>query len=476
MARRLSLFTRLFLGNLLLVGVIMLVAGLVSYYSLEGRYRQEMLHALLWAGLAAALAAVALGLLMSWLWYAPLRRVAATARQIASGRLAVRAQLGGEDELGQLGQALNDMRENLSRQIATVEGQRQTLDTVLASLRDGVVAMDSADRVVFINQAARELLGVGADEAIGRPLRELVGRLDIVDLYHQAGERPLSRQVETDGGGPRRTLEVQAARLERASQAIRGLVVVRDVTEAARSAGMKAEFVANASHELRTPLAAIRAAVDSLLELGPADPAPRRAGDAVASPAAQAKLLAILDRHVARLQAMTNDLLDLHVVEVGRVRLKIEDVRLDQLAEWARGQFAARAQGKSLRCDVAVEALDQVFRCDQKLLQLIVQNLVDNAIKFTSAGGQVRCELAGGQEGLTIRVSDTGCGIRPEDQPKVFDRFFQADAARSGDHRVRGTGLGLAIVKHAAERLGGKISLVSEVGKGTTVTIHVPGK
>jgi two-component system phosphate regulon sensor histidine kinase PhoR len=230
----------------------------------------------------------------------------------------------------------------------------------------------------------------------------------------------------------------------------------------AAAAAMKAQFVANASHELRTPLATIRAAIDELVALQP--------GGAEEL----AKLTSVLDRHVARLENMTKDLLDLHLVESSTFALRLQEVALGELAQWVTAQFETPAQDKGLQLHVEAAQPAHVFRSDRKLLELILRNLVDNAIKFTPAGGRVECALEATEQGVLLRVSDTGCGIRPQDQPRVFERFFQSDAARTGDSRTRGTGLGLAIVKHAAERLGAKIDLQSELGRGTQVTALLP--
>ncbi len=272
----------------------------------------------------------------------------------------------------------------------------------------------------------------------------------------------MTRQIEIIDSGARRFLAVQAVAIPRASTAaIGGLIVAGDVTAIARAAAMKAEFVANASHELRTPLATIRAAVDSLVAADPQDGQTRE------------KVLAMLDRHVQRLQDLTNDLLDLHNTERPKDRLRLEEVTSSSLANWANSLFQERAREKGLTLEVSAPT-EFSFPTDRKLVELVLQNLLDNAIKFTPAGGSIRCLMSRENDRTVLSVSDTGCGIRMEDQPRVFERFFQADTSRKGDSRVRGTGLGLAIVRHAVERLGAKIDLQSELGRGTTVIVRLP--
>ena len=241
--------------------------------------------------------------------------------------------------------------------------------------------------------------------------------------------------------------------------------MVRDITLQVQIAKVKSEFVANASHEMRTPLATIRAAVDSLGSLGPLGPD---------SQEEFTKIRDMLDRHTTRLEEMTHDLLSLHTIETAKQPLRLEDVEAGSLVRWAQEQFSPRAADKGVALEVSAEPPSAVFTSDQMLLRLILQNLLDNAIKFTPPGGHVTCRLDVGEELLRLSVSDTGCGIPPALHERVFERFFQVEPARSGSGKARGTGLGLAIVKHATERLGGAVSLKSQPGQGTGVEVRLP--
>ncbi len=425
-------------------------------------------NGLLLAGASAAASAGLLALLLSWIWYAPLRQITRTAKTLAGGDLSPRAAIAGSDELGQLAAALNEMRDSIAAQISQIAAQRQNLLSVVDNLHEGLLGLDGEGRILLANQSAIDMLAGGhAGAVIDQHLQAVVRLPDVVDAYDLAARtgKPVNRHVEITRDGGRITLDVHARKLQSGQAGrIGGIVVVRDVTDMARSAAMKAEFVANASHELRTPLATIRAAVDSLAFGGTDDPE------------AFAKCLDILNRHISRLENMTNDLLDLNIAEAGRSKLRQEDIAAESLGAWVESHFAAQAQEKSVELAVETRHGELAFRGDRRLLELIVQNLVHNAIKYTPQKGRVECLIATSPETghLTVRVSDTGCGIRPQDKPRIFERFFQADPARSGDSKVRGTGLGLAIVKHACERLGARITIDSEVGQGTTVTVAVP--
>ena len=424
-----------------------------------------VLTALLWAGAGAVALAVVLALLVSWVWSRPLAQITHAARKIAAGNLTYRAQISGSAELSQLGTALNEMRDSLARQISLAAAQRQNFQTAVANLREGVVAVGPKGRIMLMNQSAGELLASSADQAAGQHFQAVINLVEVVQLFHDVLQtrQGAEREIECELQGRRRILHAQAIAVPPAAgNEIAALLVVRDMTEQARTAAMKAEFVANASHELRTPLATIRAAVESLESVAPDDRE------------ALGKFVAILGRHVARLENMTKDLLDLHLVERARGKLRLEEIAPGAIVQWTQGQFAAAAGDKGVRLEVRAAGSDAPFRGDWMLLQLIVQNLVDNAIKFTAPGGSVQCVVEGQDGQVVLRVADTGCGIPPAMQERVFERFFQADASRSGQPAVRGTGLGLAIVKHAADRLGAKISLQSDVDRGTTVTVQVP--
>ena len=428
---------------------------------------QAVIRDILISAAVTAIAAFAiLGFLANWLWYKPLHRLAAGARRIAAGDFDHRVEIRGTREVAQLALALNEMRENLARQIRTVTAQSEDLRQVVANLSEGVVAIGADGRIVVANAAAQELLAPGGADFVGRPFEAAVRHASIVDAWNRAlaGRKPVHRQIEISVKGARRHIDLHAAPMQTpVAGGVAGLVVVRDVTDFVLAAAMKAEFVANASHELRTPLATLRAAVDSLVA---------EAGDQ----ASTARLAAILDRHVRRIENLTSDLLDLSAVEDSRREVTVQPIDLGSLAEWARTQFSERAAQKGLALEVIASSPGDALASDRSLVEIILRNLLDNAIKFTPSGGRATLRIERQGDRVCFSVSDTGIGIRPADQPRVFERFFQADAARTGDVSARGTGLGLAIVKHTCERLGATVSLESEFGRGTTVTVAVPDR
>lgn len=425
--------------------------------------RQKFIwRASLWSLVSAIMAAAAGGLLVSWLWSRPLRQITRTARRMAFGDLSRYRLVGGSNELKELSHALNEMRRNLSEQMETVATQRENLRTVVANMTEGLIALDDKGRIVLINNSAIEMVCADTEDPMGRHVQSVVRIPEVAEAVGKVTQDHLIRQ-QVELRRPRRMLDVRVAELSAtAAGGIRTLVVMRDITDIARTATVKAEFVANASHELRTPLATLRVAVESLNSTDPAD------HEAVQ------RLLEIVSRHVGRLEELTQDLLDLHLLEQTRGEQHVEDVRLGDLADWARGHFATQAAQAGVDFVVRCENEGATVYSDAKLLRMIFQNLIDNGLKFTPAGGRVEGTLTLRDGELTMRVLDTGCGIPPELTERVFERFFQADPSRSGGARKRGTGLGLAIVKYAAERLGASVDLESALGSGTTVTVSVP--
>jgi two-component system phosphate regulon sensor histidine kinase PhoR len=339
--------------------------------------------------------------------------------------------------------------------------------------------------VLTANSAARKLLELNGT-LVGWPLSVGLRPGPLASLWSEAVANQrgdVRRDIVLDTGGSRRTVDVAVTRVTDANSPIAWLLCLRDVTEQARSAAMKADFVANASHELRTPVAAIRAAVETLAGEG-LDLATRR------------RFMDMIDRNALRLADLTENLMHLNRVESASAELKFSATPVKELFAALRQSFSEclRQKQATLRTrlvetascggegpdkkaeDVAGQAAGPAewteIVTDRRCLELILNNLVDNAVKFIGLGGwvEVRCRLDGDR--AWFEVEDNGCGIPAEDLDRVFERFYQVDKSRSLN--VGGTGLGLAIVKHAVHSLGGEVTIRSEVGRGTTVEIWVP--
>jgi two-component system phosphate regulon sensor histidine kinase PhoR len=245
------------------------------------------------------------------------------------------------------------------------------------------------------------------------------------------------------------------------------LLVLTDVTQLTRLIQVKADFAANASHELRTPLSAIRAAIETLLQMNLQDEAD-----------AARHFVAMIERHSRRLEALVADLLELSRLESSRLQFQPADVDLRQMLSDIREQHAERLAQKDLHWSEDLPGNLSQVQANPHLLRIVLENLVDNSIKFTNPGGHlsITCRQASQPptgSATAITVADDGCGIDVEEQSRVFERFYQVERARSGG-ALRGTGLGLSIVRHAMAAMKGTVELQSQPGRGTSITITIP--
>jgi len=439
--------------------------------------RTQAARRLFWRiALVILAAAVVLAVVLARMWSGRIAQVTATARVLSQGDLSARADDRGLDEVALLARALNRMRDRQTAQLETIERQRRSLEYLLAKLQEGVVVADAEGRVMLMNAAASQLLGIPLPpDSLERGLADSAVSTEgwppqVAALLEPDRRRSpqgvVEREIAIGSGEQTITLLARAADIampagaERSETAAGRLLVLTDITELTRTIRMKTDFVANASHELRTPLTAIRAAVDTLLSLEPAE------GDGTRRP-----LLEVIDRHSERLNAIVGDLLDLSRIESGRKRYEPRRLALSAVVESVRSRFAERLTARGLAWRMTLE-VDWVF-ANEELLTVVLDNLVDNAIKFTEEGGwvAVSAEAAGGQ--VRLGVADNGCGIAPAEQSRVFERFYQVERARTG--AKRGTGLGLAIVRHAVTAMGGRVELASAPGHGTRIDVYLPG-
>jgi two-component system phosphate regulon sensor histidine kinase PhoR len=267
----------------------------------------------------------------------------------------------------------------------------------------------------------------------------------------------LQRELQLHRDGRRLHFQTSATRT-----AVRGvLLVLRDVTSLSQAVQMKTDFVANASHELRTPIAALKAAFETLDEARHDDPQQLD------------RCVTIMALHLKRLEEMLRDLLDLSRVEDAELKPQTTDVRLAEVLASVEAVLSPAARDKSITLSSRVAPVEIKLHSDERLLSLVLKNLVENSIKFTPAGGRVEMSATLEDTGVCLRVTDTGIGIAPEHVDRVFERFYQVDPARTGGSG-RGTGLGLAIVKHAVAALRGTVQLKSQVNAGTSVSCLIP--
>lgn len=468
--------------------------GLLLFGTLPPTQRPDWLwYGAATVGVAASLGAVSAGL--------RLRRRLAGLRQflvaVSEKELPPAPLVEQEDELGALEKRLQRFLVLQHHQLRTLQGERRKLAAVLQSMAEGVVVIDLDGNVILCNRAAQDQFGLDpVGNWQGKPLQEFSRDPVLYELLRAVAkkrptDRPLTREIELEGKPPR-ILEVSAMQICEDGVTASGYVLVfHDITQLKRLESIRADFVANVSHELRTPLTAIKGYAETLLN------------GALKEPDTARRFLTIIDRHSERLSRLIEDLLTLSNLELGKTELRYEEVLLSELV----GEVFEVVKDKAQRGGVTlIERLPPdlpLLTGDGDRLHQVLLNLIDNAVKYTPAGGTVTVtartvlpqdvlpssqeEVRSGEppgtatrtteavlsdDWIEITVTDTGCGIPAAEIPRLTQRFYRVDKARSRE--LGGTGLGLAIVKHIVQAHGGHLRIESQMNQGTTVRIWLP--
>jgi two-component system phosphate regulon sensor histidine kinase PhoR len=437
----------------------------------------DPVHRALLAGALVALAvAFGIGVFVAGRVTRPVVVMQDVARRMSEGQFDLRAPVRSPDEIGTLGRALNAMALRLSGKIEDLESEQAKVAAILDGMVEGVIAVDGRDHVVLLNERARGMFEIPAGRGDRQPFLEVIRNLDLHAVLRQAreaGEGEVTRRELRLGGPVERVVQVNAVPLALAHEGSRGgtsgagggaagagetgvVMVVHDVTELRRLELVRTEFVANVSHELRTPLTAIQGYLETLL------------GGALEEPEHARKFLEVVFRHTERLGRLLDDLTDLSNIELGKIALRMEPVPVGEVVESVLAIISPRAAAGRVGLEAELPPDVPPALADRDRLAQILINLVDNAVKYTPAGGRVTVAVRspGGGE-IEVAVSDTGIGIPASDLPRITERFYRVDRARSRE--LGGTGLGLAIVKHLVIAHGGRLAIDSEAGRGTTV-------
>jgi two-component system phosphate regulon sensor histidine kinase PhoR len=368
-------------------------------------------------------------------------------------------------ELAGLAEAMNQMARDLEERIQAVVRQRNESQAVLSSMVEGVIALDREERILHLNEAAGRLLNRPVDSLRGRSIQEVMRNRDLHHLVHAT----LSEGANTEGDitlyqNGDQIFNIRCTSLRDADGvSIGALLVINDVTQLRRLENMRSEFAANVSHEIKTPLTAIQGFVETLHQ------------GAVDDPAEADRFLGIIQKHVRRLTAIIDDLMQLSRLEQDQEsrRLLLEDGPVADVIRTAVGLCRARAAERQITVEVACDE-DLTAAMDAQLMEQAVVNLLDNAIKYSPSGSRVSVEARRDRQEIRIQVRDQGMGIVARHLPRLFERFYRVDKARS--RNMGGTGLGLAIVKHIVQAHGGQVTVQSDQQRGSTFTLHLPDK
>lgn len=444
-------------GNL--VGVL---RTSLSVTAIDDQLDSARLRIIQIGGLIALLASV-ICLFISRRISRPIEEMRQGAERYASGELDHRLAQPSTAELAGLADAMNQMAAQLRGRIEAVMRQRNELEGVLSSMTEGVIALDLEDHITRVNQAASNLFSQKPEQLQGRSIQEVFRNQHLPELIettavtqkmvaadlvaHQLGERILNTRVT-----PLKDAD---------SKSIGTLVVLNDVTQFRRLENMRRDFAANVSHEIKTPLTAIKGFVETLQHEDPVNIDQSR------------RFLAIIEKHVNRLTAIIDDLMHLSRIEREDEfkQIKFDKSRLSEILKTAIFFCLDRANAKQIAVKLSCPS-DLQARVDTTLLEQAAVNLLDNAVKYSPENSEIRITAQTTAAEILISFQDKGIGIPARHLPRLFERFYRVDKARS--RSMGGTGLGLAIVKHIAQAHGGKVSVESIQGRGSIFTLHLP--
>jgi two-component system phosphate regulon sensor histidine kinase PhoR len=412
-----------------------------------------------WAGLGVGLSGLIVTYWLTRRIVQPIQDLTVAAEEMAAGRPPRRVGITTRDEIGTLASTFEHMVAKLRRRESALGESADRQSAVLSGMNEGVVAVDSIQHVLFANRAAGNMLGFSPDQSTQQPLLEVVRSHELHTLVQRslASEQPTQSEISFHADTVR-TLDVNATPLP--GDPCPGVVLVlHDISELKRLEGLRQQFVANVSHELKTPLSSIKAYTETLLNGALEDRDNAR------------RFLHRIDDQSDKLHDLIIDMLSLAKIESGQTTIEFVTLPLKRVAATCVADWEARARAEEITIQNDIAHSDIQVQADEESLLQILNNLIDNALKYTPAGGTVAlsCRKEGNQAAIEVR--DTGIGIDPIHHDRLFERFYRVDKARSRE--LGGTGLGLAIVKHLCTQLEGSVALESTPGEGSTFCVRI---
>jgi two-component system phosphate regulon sensor histidine kinase PhoR len=368
--------------------------------------------------------------------------------------------LSGTAQARRIGLALEQLlvrQRELDRQVSKDAAEMRA---VFAALTDGLLVVDSTQRILICNPAFEKLYG-RSPIAAGTPLLDVIRDSDVIEPIRAALDQAKARIAEVSAPDRKKQLQLNAVPITDQNGKASGVVALfHDISRLKQADEIRRDFVANVSHELRTPLSIFHGNLETLLEASDLDENETR------------HIYEVMKRHSDRLNLLVNDLLSLARLESKEANLQLAEINLLDFLEGVTRDWAKRLASKNLRLDVQIADNFPRLRADERRLEEVVHNLLDNAVKYSHPGGAIRIGATSSDHEITLSVSDDGVGIPALDLPRIFERFYRADRARSRE--LGGTGLGLSIVKHIAQLHGGRVEAESTLGQGTTIRVILP--
>jgi two-component system, OmpR family, phosphate regulon sensor histidine kinase PhoR len=421
---------------------------------------KQRLQRSLGAALAVAiLASLFLSYILSNVNSRNLRTLAAGANRIGRGEFGTRIAVSSTDELGELAHVMNDMAVRIEQQLERISSEKNRLDAILTGMGEGVMVTDQHGVVTLVNPAFCSMFGTGP-QVQGSQLLEISRHPDLYAACRQVLTEREERHQEIALPGGQATLVHWVPLVE--SGSLRGVVAVfHDISALKKVERIRRDFVANVSHELRTPVTVIKGYAETLLS-GALEDDPQR----------RERFLEIIQNHADRLSTLVRDLLTLSELESGEVAMKPQNVHVEGAVKHALMLVAQRGEEKGITMEYAGLTGTVNVMADRGRIEQVLINLLDNAVKYSGQGGKVTVEAV--EEGDLVRISvrDSGIGIPEKDLPRLFERFYRVDEARSRERG--GTGLGLSIVKHIVQAHGGNVFVESKLGAGSVFSFTLP--
>jgi two-component system phosphate regulon sensor histidine kinase PhoR len=387
------------------------------------------------------------------------------AQRLAAGDFTQKLYVPRVEEFASVAESINQMAGELDDRLRRLTHERNEREAVLTSMVEGVLAVDTEERVIAVNAAAARLLESDPAEAEGKSIQEIVRNPDLQRVVAQTldGQRPVEADIVIRVGAEDRNLQANGTLLHGDGEGdiVGAVVVLNDVTRLKRLEAVRRDFVANVSHELKTPVTSIKGFAETLED------------GALDDPVAARRFVRIISGQADRLNSIIEDLLALSTLEQSgdSPLLQLEEADLCDVVAVALEVCGPKAEAKHIALNETCPG-SLFARVSPPLLEQAVVNLVDNAVKYSADGSAVAVDLTEKGEEIVVSVTDQGQGVAREHLPRLFERFYRVDKARSRD--LGGTGLGLAIVKHVAQIHGGRVSVESVVGRGSTFRIHLP--
>ena len=395
----------------------------------------------------------------------PIAEMKKQTKKIAEGNYTGEVKIYSDDELGQLGQAINDLSLKIKEAQESTESERQRLDSVLRHMSDGVIATDRRGRIVIMNTAALDILNLKSEKVIGIPLLEILPLEERV-TFRELLETQQERLIYLEEDGEDSMIQCEFSVIQRESGFISGLVcVLTDVTEQQKIERERRNFVSNVSHELRTPLTSIKSYTEALVD------------GAWENKEIAPGFLNVIETETDRMMRMITDLLNLSRMDQNRFGLEKEFINMNELVVHIVNRFEMVLQSepyrdKNYRILTDITQRDLWVELDQDKITQVLDNIINNAIKYSPDGGRIIVRLMETHTDIIVSVSDEGLGIARKDIPHLFDRFYRVDKARS--RAMGGSGLGLAIAQEVVQLHGGKIWVNSIENKGSTFFVSLP--